>query len=281
MKAIKLYEQLEKDFITPEMSDKWAQYMEPIKNFLSENFKKRSMGIVCDNTEEIDKVYTAVFPSNQLMQKILDSEESNVMLFVHHPCIWDIRNAPKVFENMDVKLLKQFQERQISIYNLHVPLDNYSPYATSVTLAEKIGLTVEKSFGEYFGALCGVISTTELESVGELKKQFEKVLGHQAKLYAYGSEKPSKIAVIAGGGNEINLLEEMVREGVNTFIVGVSIHNDHASKAHKYAKKHGINILGGTHYSTEKFACIEMCEYFSKLGLESEFLTDKPILEDM
>jgi hypothetical protein len=43
MNANKLYQNLEKDFITPQMSDDWAQYMNSISNFLSENFKKRSM----------------------------------------------------------------------------------------------------------------------------------------------------------------------------------------------------------------------------------------------
>ena len=47
MKATQLYKQLEKDFITPEMSDEWAQYMDSVADFLSDNFTKRSMGLVC------------------------------------------------------------------------------------------------------------------------------------------------------------------------------------------------------------------------------------------
>jgi hypothetical protein len=39
--------------------------------------------------------------------------------------------------------------------------------------------------------------------------------------------------------------------------------------------------LGGTHYSTEKFACMAMTKYFEKLGLPSEFIEDAPGLADL
>ena len=42
-----------------------------------------------------------------------------------------------------------------------------------------------------------------------------------------------------------------------------------------------INVLGGTHYSTEKFACISMVDYFKKIGLSSNFIEDKPVMKDM
>jgi hypothetical protein len=50
MNAARLYEQLEKDFITPSLSDDWANDMHPISDFLTDNFKKRSMGLVCNNS---------------------------------------------------------------------------------------------------------------------------------------------------------------------------------------------------------------------------------------
>jgi hypothetical protein len=39
MKAVKLYAQLEKDFITPALTDDWARFMGSIADFLSNNFK--------------------------------------------------------------------------------------------------------------------------------------------------------------------------------------------------------------------------------------------------
>jgi len=281
MKATQLYEHLEKDFITSEMSDEWAQYMNSISDFLSENFKKRSMGLVCDFATEITKVFTAVFPSKKVMQIILDNGTQDAMLFVHHPSIWDIRKAPEVFQQMDRGLLQHFKDKRISIYNLHVPLDNFGEYSTSVSFANALGIKPEKPFAPYFGALAGIFGKTYLTTIQELKKVFEKSVGHEVRLYNYGDIKIKDgiIAVVAGGGlNET--IEEIAQNKVNTFITGISVKNDHSKNAHDFAEKHKINILGGTHYSTEKFACIKMCEYFYKFGLPSKFIEDKPVMED-
>ncbi|MBU1136208.1 MAG: Nif3-like dinuclear metal center hexameric protein [Nanoarchaeota archaeon] len=283
MNATKLYQYLEKDFITSKMGDEWAQYMDSVADFLSKNFKKRSMGLVCDFAKKINKVYTAVFPSRKVMQRILDDGAQDTMLFVHHPSIWDIRKAPEVFQQMDRELLKQFKDKRISIYNLHVPLDNFGEYSTSVNLAKALGIKPQKSFAPYFGSLCGVFGKTTSATIQDLRKKFQNVVGHKVSLYNYGDNKikDRTVAVIAGGGNDVDMLEDIAKAGVNTFVTGITVKNKHSKKAHDFAEKHRINVLGGTHYSTERFACISMVNYFKKIGLPSEFVEDKPVIEDM
>jgi len=281
MKAEELYQLLEQDFITPEMSDDWFNHMNEVSDFLCENFKKRSMGLVCDFTAEINKVYTAVFPSNNVLEKILEDGVQDALLFVHHPQIWDIRNSPNVFLDMDRELLQRFKERRISIYNLHVPLDNFGEYSTSLSLAKALGLKIENAFAPYFGALCGVFGKTNLVSVQELRKQFQDTIGHEVSLYDYGDDEIKGIAVVAGGGNDIDVLTDVFNSGVNTFITGITTKNNHSKEAHDFAKKNKINILGGTHYSTEKFACISMTDYFKDLGICSEFVKDTPLMDDL
>ena len=102
-------------------------------------------------------------------------------------------------------------------------------------------------------------------------------------MYNYGDNeiKDRTVAVIAGGGNDVDMLEEIAKAGVNTFVTGITVKNDYSKKAHEFAEKYRINILGGTHYSTEKFACISMVNYFKKVGLPSEFIEDKPVMGDM
>ena len=283
MKAMVLYEQLEKDFIKPGISDEWTKHMGSITDFLSDNFKQRSMGLVCDNSEEINKVYTAVFPSNAVMQSILDRDETDVMLFVHHPSIWNLKNAPPIFQEMDRGLLLKFKERRISIFNLHHPLDNYGEYSTSVSLARVLGVEPDKTFGMYCGALCGVFGKTECKNVQVLRDKFTTAIEHRTSLYQYGTDeiRDQKIAVVAGGGNDMFILEEIAAEGINTFVTGVSMKAGFSKEPHDFAEKNRINILGGTHYSTEKPACQAMCEYFSELGLPAEFIEGEPTLEDM
>ena len=93
MRAIELYNYLERDFVFNGLSDDWARFMGEVENYLSMNFKERSMGLVCDFADEINKVYTAVFPTEEIMQKVIDDGITDAMLFLHHPSIWDIRRA--------------------------------------------------------------------------------------------------------------------------------------------------------------------------------------------
>jgi hypothetical protein len=40
-------------------------------------------------------------------------------------------------------------------------------------------------------------------------------------------------------------------------------------------------VVGATHYSTEKYACMSMVEYFVGLGVEAEFVEGTPRMEDL
>lgn len=164
-----------------------------------------------------------------------------------------------------------------------MPLDNFGKYSTSFSLAEALEIKPEKPFAPYFGSLCGVLGKTKCKNIKELKEKFKQVVGHKVSLYKYGGEeiKDNIVAVAAGGGNSVEIIEEIAKEGANTFVTGIAVKNKYSQEAHNYAQRHKINILGGTHYSTEKFACIAMCDYFKKVGLPSKFIEDKPVLEDI
>jgi hypothetical protein len=40
-------------------------------------------------------------------------------------------------------------------------------------------------------------------------------------------------------------------------------------------------MIGASHYSTEKFACMRMTKYFESLGFPAEFVKDKPDMGDI
>lgn len=282
MKANELYNRLEKDFVSKDMWDEWAKYMGEIEDYLSPNFIERSMGLVCDFAESINKVYTAVFPSEAVMNKILADGATDAMLFVHHAAIWDIRR-PSPFYNMDRGLLKRLMDSHISIFNFHVPLDNYGEFATTKTLADALGIETVKPFAAYRGALVGIIGRTPCRTVEELNALFSKTIDHNSKLYLYGesSIQDGLVAVAAGGGNDMAVVPELLEHNVKIFVTGITVKNEIYADVHSFEKENHINVLGGTHYSTEKFACKKMCAYFERLGLPSVFIEEIPVYEDM
>ena len=180
-------------------------------------------------------------------------------------------------------LLKKLKERSISLFNFHYPLDNFGEYSTSKTLAEAIGLTIEKPFAKFGGAMCGVIATTDCKDIHELKAKYAEAVGHETKLYQYGTDEitGSRAGVCAGGGNNAETVKELIDSGINVLISGLSLKNKYSEEAHKLEEENKINLIGGTHHSSEKFACLAVCKYFEKLGLESEFIEDEPCFADL
>jgi len=284
MKAVELYSHLEKDFNKPNLTDDWANYMDSsVLRFTCENFKTRSIGVACDFARDINRVYTAVFPSDTVLEQVLAGESDSV-LFVHHAAVWGYKEPRGLgFTQMNPVLLERMHEKTISVYVMHSPLDNFSDYSTSKTLADALGLEIIKPFCEYEGGLCGIIAKTNCATVGELQEKFAAAIGHKVSLYPYGSPEIAGniVAIVAGGGNDMDTLTQMRKEGISALITGITAKNDYSDDIHRFEQQHKINLLGGTHYSTEKFACIAMLEYFKKLGLPVEFIAELPCLEDL
>ena len=195
MKKTELCDRLEKDFVKPGITDGWYEYMPELAAYICPDFKERSIGLMCDFADEITKVYTAVFPSEKVMARILAEGAARAMLFVHHAAVWDI-NIPGGFYNMNPELLDKFRERQISVFCHHHPLDNYGEFSTGKTLADALGITVEKPFAEYCGAVCGIIGTTDCKSVEELRERYALAAGHETRLYRYGESEIKNGSII-------------------------------------------------------------------------------------
>ena len=280
MKAKKLYKKLDTDFELDKCKDDWKEM--DYNQYISDNFKKRYMGILLDNSNDIDSVYTAVFPSDKVLNYILELSKENILLVTHHPMIWDIRK-PSIFQNISKSMLPILRQKKISIYSIHVPLDRNGEYSTGTSLARALDIDIEEDFYEYFGAKVGVIGRTKLNTPDELAEKLKSVVGHNTKLWNYGSNEilNHRVAVVGGGGNNIEGVEEIGDLGINTYVTGVTVLNDFSKNVHKFEKEKEINLIGGTHYSTEKFACISLCKYFENLGFKCEFIEDEPVLEDM
>jgi putative NIF3 family GTP cyclohydrolase 1 type 2 len=282
MNSADLYQKLEVDFRLSECRDEWSDYGEA--RFVAPQFHERFMGVFLDNAREITRVYTAVFPSPAVLEKLAASEASDALLLTHHAKTWDIRRAPEVFSAISSDDMERLRHRRVAVYVLHLPLDHNGPYSTSVTLASALGMEVIEDLDlDYFGVRPVVVCRTSAETVEELSQRCTEALGHRASLYPYGEAaiRDRLVAVGAGGGNDPEVLQRVADRGVNTYLTGVTVLNDVSRPAHDVAADLGISLLGGTHYSTEKFACLALCRYFEDLGLEAEFLDDVPVMEDL
>jgi putative NIF3 family GTP cyclohydrolase 1 type 2 len=284
LNAEQLFERLNTEFELDRIQeDEWSAF--DLEDYVTESFKETRKGLVLNNTKEIQKVYTAVFPSEHVLDYILATNAKNLLLFTHHPMIWDTSTAGYPFRNIPKKYLEELRDREISYYAIHVPLDRNGPYSTTVSLARAFEVDHEKEFFDYFGVQVGVIGKTKHKSFSELSDFVEKKVGHQVKRWTYGSPRivNQKVALVAGGGNYTEIVEELAETDIRTYITGVTRKTsdyEPSLRFHDICKEHEINVIAATHYSTEKWACKAVLKFFESLGVAAEFVEDSPAFTD-
>lgn len=83
IKAKELYKKLDIEFDIKNIDDDWS-FMNFENDFITPEFKKKYIGLVLDNAQDINKVYTATFPDKEIVQQIIDKDERDILLFSHH-----------------------------------------------------------------------------------------------------------------------------------------------------------------------------------------------------
>jgi len=284
MKAKKLYTKLDKDFGIENLKDDWS-FIE-YNDFINPEFKKRYIGLVLDNTSEVNKVYTATMPDIDILEKLILLKESDVLLFSHHAMGYDPTIPGFPFYDIPENYLSKLKQQRISFYVLHLPLDKNGEYSTSVNLAKHLDLEIMDEFCDYEGVRCGVVCKTVFKTASEFAEAVKSVVGHKVKLIRNGNEKilNDRVAVVAGGGSVDFAVKEIADLGINLYLTGCTRQVpsfEPIMEFHRIAEENRINVIGATHYSTEKYACMAMVKYFEKLGITAEFLEGRYFLEDL
>ena len=87
------------------------------------------------------------------------------------------------------------------------------------------------------------------------------------------------MAGISRSTDAYRFLEE---NDINVLVTGVTAPTvEWSQKIHAAAKEHHVTLLGGTHYSTEKFALMSLVPYFRNFGIEAEFIPEAPDLREL
>lgn len=280
MKAEKLYAIIDGDFKVDGIgAEDWN--LDAVSAYVTPSFVRRNEGIMYDFSKEVSKVFTMTFPDPGLIAGILEQGEGNALVFSHHAQNWvseERDGGPYIaMENLSGELLARMKAENLGLYSLHIPLDNFGPYSTCSRFAEALSVRVLEPCAPYLGAMTGIIGETEMDDVRDLAATIENTLGHRCSLYSYGDPriKNAKVGIVTGWGLELDVLEEMREKGIQTYITGFTRElpkSEGLTAAHAFAKAHGINLLGTTHYTSEKYACMAMTEYFEHMGIEARFI---------
>lgn len=283
MEAKAVYGALRKDFLDNDLDDNWSFMSQ--NDLINNEFRTRHNGLVYDFCRVIKKVFIVTFPDKALLDSIIDNN-SDVLIFSHHPMSWQPLSDGMPFINITEMQILKMKEKRVSFFVLHSPIDREGEYSTSFSFMQALRLKFLQSFYPLKGGNGGVIAESEILNIKEFGLYVKSRIGHDAKVYQYGDEiiKEGKLGILAGGGNVTAAVEALKELGVNTYVTGVTAvfkSYEPSREFHAFAKKNRINVIGTTHYSSEKWACMNMLDYFRKIGLGCVFMPGKPDMNDL
>ncbi len=288
----KIKEILDEEFDISNVKDDWSWMFDRLfvkKSLPSFREPMRNTGLMIKNSDEVNKIYTAFSPSRYVLEAIRMKGIVNSLLIVKHPFDWDGRRNGKGFINFSERDYDLMEGMGISIYSLHTPMDknrNGSIVSTAYAFAKVIKLKVQEEFAAESeknpNLLLGLIGKMPENKISALTKRLSSILGYKVKLMK-SDEKVGTVAVVTGGGFIPDIVKQAKELGATTYVTGIITPNASEYSRNNYKKslsdihKLGLNIIGCSHYLTEKWAMEFSIPYFSGI-CKAEFIEDKEAL---
>ena len=248
----------------------------------TEAFLSEKSGLMFDFSDTAGKAYCVVFTTPEVFDRLLLVADAPCLLFTHHP--HDYNEDASGFGPFPGDYLDEFERREIAVYAIHAPLDVGLNICVSKSLAQRLSLSDPVPFCEACGGHLGVMGSLAASDLAEMAAHVRGSLGiDSVDIFDYGAQ-PGLVAVVAGGGDQAGILERAEDLGCATYITGTAVHRweragEGNEKFHALARRSGINVIGASHYHTEKCAVQDVAVWLEKNGLQAEFLED-PVLED-
>jgi putative NIF3 family GTP cyclohydrolase 1 type 2 len=178
-----------------------------------------------DSARACERVYLAVFPEESLLDRIIVEERSRgcpgAVVLTHHPC--DMETSCRGFIAIPKFQLDRMHDAKIALYVLHAPLDCHAEISTSGALADGLGLRRAGVFAPYMGGHAGVIGEQEPEpfaAFAERVRQLCEIPSFNPDQVRFNGRTVSRIAILAGGGDNRDELIEAENQGADTFLAG-------------------------------------------------------------
>lgn len=259
----------------------WAVVPEN-ETIINSAFLRRNTGLFLIGAEEIKRIATGVFISDEVVESLLHMGPGTLFLTHHN---FNYHEDARGLEAVSAETLTRLKAGGVSIFVAHASLDTHPDYGTSVALARRLEIEPQEWFYDYFGApvaLIGEISPTTPEALAE---KFKHAIESSSIILHKHSQTVRKVVVVAGGGDIPELLEEAQWRGCDT-LIGGTIENrwmlpfiqETNQKFLNLNQKLGLNLLGGGHYATERPAMQDLTSLLQYWGLPVEFIEDHSLL---
>jgi putative NIF3 family GTP cyclohydrolase 1 type 2 len=248
----------------------------------TEAFLNEKSGLMFDFAQAVNKVYCVVFTTTEVFDRLLAIANGPSLIFTHHP--HDYHEDSRGIGPFPEDYLEEFEKRKISVYTIHAPLDVGLNICVSKSFADRLSLSNTRPFFEASGGYLGVMGLMDTFEIDAIAINVSRSLGIDTVDVFDNEAEEGLTAVVAGGGDQPEILKKAKELGCTTYITGTVVHRwafEPVQKSnkefHSLAKELRINLIGASHYHTEKCAVQDVATFLQEKGYQATFLED-PIL---
>lgn len=288
-------DKLDQEFAIDEVKDDWSFSFDDLfrKHAVAKFLvPERNTGLFLQFGKKVGHIYTGFAPSKYLLHEIKRRGIRDALLVVKHPFDWDGSLTGQGFLPFSEDDYKLMEEIGLSFYSLHTPWDknrNDTFVSTAYGLAKALDFQVESEFADdpaNPGLKLGLIGTLPTSDFNEVVDLLQARLGYRPK---YINKLPSakRIALVTGGGFISSIIAEAKAQGCDTYITGIITPNASEWSRSRHPQTQakveaiGINVIGASHYLTEKFAPQRSLKFFEQFGVPVEFIEDAEALNKL
>ena len=251
----------------------WREFVEP-------GYEGRWNGLMVRGDAEVEQRRHLRLPRRRRRRGL----EPRTLLFSEHPV--DFADRPG-FLPLARASFETLRERGCSFYHVHAPLDQHPRISPSRLLAEGLGLEGREEYlpmDENLPGGAAVIGTSELSLEG-LVARLRVFLGPDIPVHVVlrGRAHAGRVAVVAGGGADPEILQASIDRGCDTFVTGNAgtyCELESVQKVNRafrrLAEEAHVSAVDATHYGTERPPQLAMLDWFRKRGLEARFAENGP-----
>jgi putative NIF3 family GTP cyclohydrolase 1 type 2 len=275
--------ELDEYFRVPDVQNdaRWYEDVEPYwRDFVEPDWVERRNGLMVRGADEVERAATCVFPSIRIVAGL----EPRTLLFSEHPI--DLEDEPG-FLPLPRETFEDMKVRGVSFYHVHGPLDQHPEVSPSRLIAEGLDLADCDEYFPIVGGIPGgaaVIGDSAL-TLDELAGRLGELLGQEVpvQLLARPRDEAGRVAVVAGGGAQREILDASLERGCRTYVTGnaatrcrLEFVQEEVRGFLAHAREAAVAVVDATHYGTEKPPQLAMVEWFRKRGLPAEFVPEGP-----
>lgn len=241
--------------------------------------QKTSGLLLCYGTE-VNSLYTATFPSDDLIEQLSRFGAANALLIIKHPLDWEEHG--RGFVPLSSRLEQELKGRAISVYCAHAAHDNFEIASPSRTFVVALDLEPQTTLRDGQGRIFGYVAELERPvAYRQFRSRLTQTFGLERLQERYAHDAIRRVALIAGGGDNQDWLRSAEDIGCDTYVTGI-LH----FRGSAYARAHNpsfiealqatpLNAFGISHYLSERQGSIALARIVAQhCALPATFLAE-------